>query len=208
MSGAGLSRILPEVVLMRVCGRIVGLVVLFLILAGCRGRAAKRTLLPPVPDGPRGVGTDEGDKVPEIVGEDLDGKKIKLSDYRGKVVLLDFWTHDCGICRYLNRHERSFVERMKDKPFAILGINLDPDKAAAKEAVADDGVTWPSIWDPHNTIAQDYVDQGEVPTLYLLDGNGVIRLRLSGMPRDPGQLDDYIEQLLQEKKRLSGEKGS
>ena len=58
-------------------------------------------------------------------------------------------------------------------------------------------MTWPCIWDPKWAIAADYVDEA-LPGLYLLDARGVIRLRASGMPRDPEQLDELIEQLLDE----------
>ena len=89
------------------------------------------------------------------------------------------------------------MKRLEKKPFAILGINVDPDKAKARKAVADDGATWPSIWDPQWRIAEDYVEGG-LPTLYLLDGRGVVRRRLTGAPSDLGVLDGYVDELLQE----------
>jgi thiol-disulfide isomerase/thioredoxin len=54
--------------------------------------------------------------VPDLAGEDLDGVAFKLSDYRGKVVLLDFWAHWCGHCMEVVPHERSMVERLAGKP--------------------------------------------------------------------------------------------
>ena len=79
---------------MRVYGRIVGLVIIGLILVGCRDRDEKRSprLSPPQPA--TGVGTEQGEEAPPLVGEDLHGNTIRLSTYRGKVVLLDFWRHD------------------------------------------------------------------------------------------------------------------
>ena len=79
---------------MRIHGRIVGLVIFGLILAGCHVREGKRPprLSPPQPA--TRVGTEQGDEAPPLVGEDLHGNRIELSAYRGKVVLLDFWRHD------------------------------------------------------------------------------------------------------------------
>jgi len=79
---------------MGVSSRVVGLVVLVVILAGCRGRVQKQPPRLSAPDGAERVSPAEWEEKPEIVGEDLDGRKIKLSDYRGKVVLVDFWRND------------------------------------------------------------------------------------------------------------------
>ena len=68
-----------------------------------------------------------GKEAPEIKAGDLDGKEFKLSDYRGKVVLLDFWGHGEAACRAMYPHERSLVKKMADKPFASVGVNSDKD---------------------------------------------------------------------------------
>jgi hypothetical protein len=78
-----------------------------------------------------------GRPAPEITGEDLDGKPMKLSDYRGKVVLLTFWGHWCGPCRSMYPHERSLVKRLEGQPFALLGVNSDTDRAFRCEFFLD-----------------------------------------------------------------------
>src|SRR6202030_2598202 len=83
----------------------------------------------------------------EIEGEDLEGKSFKLSDYRGKVVLLDFWGSWCGPCMAMNEHGRSLVKKLEGKPFVIVGVNSDSDRAKAKEVSAKKGLTWRSFWD-------------------------------------------------------------
>jgi hypothetical protein len=107
-------------------------------------------------------------------------------------------------------HERELVKRLKDKPFALLGINGDQDRDAAKSAVAKEGITWPSWWDGrHGPIASQWNIQ-MWPTLYLLDCQGVIRYkgeylktRQSRIDKDgkvhwDHYLDDAVDRLLQE----------
>jgi thiol-disulfide isomerase/thioredoxin len=66
-----------------------------------------------------------GMTVPEIEGEDLDGIPFKLSDYRGKVVMLDFWGHWCPPCRAMYGHEQELTQDLSDQPFVLLGVNSD-----------------------------------------------------------------------------------
>jgi hypothetical protein len=74
-------------------------------------------------------------------------------------------------------HERSLVERLKDKPFALLGINSDQDRETLKGVLKEEKITWRSWWDGGSTngpIAGKYRVTGW-PTIYVLDPNGVIR---------------------------------
>ena len=73
-----------------------------------------------------------GRPAPEIKGADVDGKRLKLSDYQGKVVVLVFWGSWCGPCMGQVLHERELVERLKGQPFALLGVDCEPDKDTAQ----------------------------------------------------------------------------
>jgi hypothetical protein len=75
-------------------------------------------------------------------------------------------------------HERSLVKRLQNKPFAIVGINSDKEREAARKACAEKGITWRSFWDgdTRGPIARRWNVQGW-PTLYLIDGKGVIRFK-------------------------------
>ena len=120
-----------------------------------------------------------GKTAPEITGEDLNGRPMKLSDYRGKVVVLDFWGDWCGPCRAMYPHERSLVKRLDGKPFALLGINSDSDPQKLKERMKEENVTWPFWRDGGSTqgpIATAWNIHGW-PTIYVLDHKGVIRYK-------------------------------
>ena len=153
-----------------------------------------------------------GKTAPEIEGEDIDGKPMKLSDYRGKVVLVSFWATWCGPCMAAVPHERSLVKRLDEKPFALLGINADQDRDAVKPVIAKEGITWPSWWDG-GSASGPIASQWNIsvwPTLYLLDGQGVVRykgdyLASQGVRTDKDgksqvvhNLDEAVDNLLKE----------
>ena len=85
-----------------------------------------------------------GKPAPEIDGVDFNGNPLKLSDYRGKVVVLSFWGSWCGPCMGEIPLERELAERLKGKPFALLGVNCDEDKTAAKKAIEIRANRWPN----------------------------------------------------------------
>jgi RNA polymerase sigma factor (sigma-70 family) len=128
-----------------------------------------------------------GEPAPEITGEDIDGKPFKLSDYRGKVVYLSFWAEWCGSCRAMVPLERSLVEKMRGKPFVLLGVNGDSDKDKLRELMKRENITWRSWCDgggSANTpgpIARQFHVNGW-PTVYVIDDLGVVRLKLLGNP--------------------------
>jgi thiol-disulfide isomerase/thioredoxin len=125
-----------------------------------------------------------GKPAPDLVGDDLDGKSMRLSEYRGKVVLLSFWASWCGPCLALVPQERELVRRLADRPFAVVGVNGDRDLAPAVKAATDKGITWRSIRDrrgPGAVISEEWAVTSW-PTLYLIDHTGVIRKRWVGAP--------------------------
>jgi hypothetical protein len=95
-------------------------------------------------------------------------------------------------------HERSLVERMKGKPFAIVGVNSDSDRERARKAVAAEKLAWRSFsdgdWGP---IAQAWNVRGW-PTIYVLDHEGVIRLKDAEVLIREDALDDAINGLVEE----------
>lgn len=138
-----------------------------------------------------------GKRAPEVVGVDLDGRPMKLSDYRGQVVLVSFWATWCGPCMKLIPHERALAMRLRGQPFAMVGINGDTDLAAIKKAVASNGITWRSFHDRRDgkpAISEEWKIVGW-PTLCVIDQQGLIRGKWLGAP-PLDKLDRVIGQLL------------
>jgi thiol-disulfide isomerase/thioredoxin len=142
-------------------------------------------------------GPSIGEKAPDIVGEDIDGNPLKLSDFEGKVVLIDFWGDWCVHCRNLIPHARDLNKEMEGKPFVLLGVNSDRNREAVKEVVKRDGITWKSWWNggtPAGPIATQYGVTGW-PTLFLIDDKGIVRQKWVGAP-NPKELDKAVQELV------------
>ncbi len=119
-----------------------------------------------------------GKVAPEIAGEDLDGKPLKLGDYRGKVIVVSFWATWCGPCMAMVPHERELCKRLEGRPFALLGVNSDEadDRDKARKTTREKQMTWPSWWDGEiRGPIQTAYDVTHWPTVYVLDPRGVIR---------------------------------
>ena len=118
-----------------------------------------------------------GKPAPEIEGKDIAGKPIKLSDFRGKVVVLDIWATWCGPCRAMIPHERDMVSELKDKPFALISISGDQEKEALEKFLKKEEMPWTHLWngDVGNITEKWSVEY--FPTIYVLDQKGVIRFK-------------------------------
>jgi peroxiredoxin len=138
-----------------------------------------------------------GKVAPDIEGEDQDGKAFKLSDYRGRVVLLNFWGSWCGPCMALVPRERTLVKKLENKPFVLLGINSDESKDKLKKVITNKEMTWRSWFDGSNGPIATQWNVTLWPTLYVLDHKGVIRHKWVDSSGDK-VLDEAIEKLVQE----------
>lgn len=117
-----------------------------------------------------------GRVAPEIAGEGVDGKPMKLSDYHGKVTVISFWGSWCGACMAMVPHERDLAARLEGRPFAILGVNSDEDRAVARRTMARERMRWRSWWDGKvgGPIARNW-NIRLWPTFFVLDTRGIIR---------------------------------
>jgi len=128
-----------------------------------------------------------GEEAPEIELPDTQGKMVKLSDYRGKYVLVDFWASWCRPCRMENPNVVNAYNKYKDKGFTVFGVSLDKDKAAWENAIAQDKLTWPHVSDLQywQSAAARIYSVTSIPKSFLIDKEGrIIAMDLRGPALD------------------------
>ena len=122
---------------------------------------------------------------------DLNGKPVSLADYRGKLVLLDFWATWCGPCITELPNIKEVYEKYHDKGFEIIGISLDTDEAALRTFIKENRLPWRQVFDGagrETPLAQQYGVRS-IPAQFLIDREGtVISVKARGK-----RLKDLVE---------------
>ena len=141
---------------------------------------------------------------PGVAGEDVGSRADEsFQSFGSEVVLLDFGSHEhCGGCKLVYPRLRSTLEKLRGRPFVILGINNNDRREALKEAIACGEITWRCWWDGDNPDGPGPITtrQGTsigYPTFVLIDHRGVIRSKGDIHPFDPS-FDNSVETLIKE----------
>lgn len=121
-----------------------------------------------------------GQPAPELVGRTLDdGREIRLSAYRGKVVYLDFWANWCAPCRLSLPRLEQMREELAPLGFEVIGVNLDDDEAQARAAAQSAGVRYPVVRGVDPKTVTEYAII-KMPGAYLIDRDGIVRYSYQG----------------------------
>jgi thiol-disulfide isomerase/thioredoxin len=141
------------------------------------------------------TGIEVGQPAPDIVLPNPDGKVYKLSDLKGKVVLLDFWASWCGPCRRANPSVVSLYNRYKSKGFVVFNVSLDKDKQKWVDAIAQDGLNWEyhvselKFW--QSQVVGLYGIEA-IPRQFLIGKDG----KIAAITQAGGSLEGQVEKLM------------
>jgi peroxiredoxin len=120
------------------------------------------------------------------------GKSVRIADYRGQVVLLNFWASWCGPCR----KEMPILEQMhkqyKSKGFTMVGVNVEPDSSEALGFLKATPVSFPILFDKDSKVSKLYAVRG-MPNTVILDRKGNVRYVHRGYK--PGEENEYLNQI-------------
>lgn len=143
-----------------------------------------------------------GTKAPELAYKNPNGEVMKLSDLKGKVVLIDFWASWCRPCRYENPHVVKAYEHYKDKKFingksfTVFSYSLDKNPGAWKAAIEQDKLTW----EYHVSDLKGWGSEGaekysvsSIPSNFLIDGKGNILAKNLRGPALEAALEKYVK---------------
>ncbi len=118
----------------------------------------------------------KGAKFPDFAEQDVEGKPLSISKYKGKVVLVDFWATWCPPCRAELPNVLATYKKHHANGFEIVGISLDQEKDKLTTFTKQQGMTWQQYFDGkgwNNKLAEKYGVKS-IPATFLLDGQGKI----------------------------------
>ncbi|MFT4824351.1 MAG: thiol-disulfide isomerase/thioredoxin [Halioglobus sp.] len=121
-----------------------------------------------------------------------DGQNIKLSEYRGQVVLINFWASWCGPCRQEMPHLDAIHKKYEPLGFTVFGVNVEQNREMAEKILRDIPVTFPVLFDDDNTVSKLY-DVDAMPVTVLVGRSGAIRFMHKGYK--PGYEEEYEKQV-------------
>lgn len=137
------------------------------------------------------AGSYSGEKAPDFTLPDLEGNSVSLSDYEGKVVLLNFWATWCPPCRHEIPYFNELYKEYRDEGFEVLGISLDRGgEKTVEKFLESNEVIYPILMGDNSvtTIYQEFVppdQRNSIPFTFIIDGEGNIsKVYVGSRPKD------------------------
>ena len=135
-------------------------------------------------------------RAPDFTLQSLDGRTVSLAQFKGDVVMINFWASWCGPCRQEMPLLDDIYKQYKDMGFVLLGVNVEPDPGNARSWLKKTPVSYPILSDPRSQVSQLYQVQA-MPTTVIVDRQGIVRFVHNGyLPGDENQYMNSIRALI------------
>ncbi len=134
----------------------------------------------------------EGQLAPDFALKSSSGENLRLSEYRGNVVMINFWATWCGPCRQEMPLLDELYVRYERVGFSLLGVNIDDDSRRAMQMIEELGVSFPVLFDARKEVSRLYEVEA-MPVTVLVDRAGNVRYVHHGYK--PGYEDKYLDQI-------------
>ena len=134
----------------------------------------------------------EGQQAPDFALKSSTGENLRLSEYRGDVVMINFWATWCGPCRQEMPLLDELYQRYERVGFNLLGVNIDDDSRRAMQMIDELGVNFPVLFDSRKEVSKLYEVEA-MPVTVLVDREGNVRYVHHGYK--PGYEEKYLDQV-------------
>jgi peroxiredoxin len=129
---------------------------------------------------------------PDFTLRSSDGRQLSMAQYRGQVVMINFWASWCGPCRQEMPLLDSIHKKYGKLGFTLIGVNVEPDSAAADAWLKKTPVSFPILYDSDSKVSKLYGVQG-MPSTVFIDRKGKVRMIHRGYK--PGDENQYLDQV-------------
>ena len=135
---------------------------------------------------------------PDFTLKSYAGSNERLSEFRGQVVLLNFWASWCGPCRQEMPLINAFYKKYKKLGFTVIGINVEENSKKAKQIVKNTGISFPVLFDTENKVSELY-EVSAMPSTVIIDRDGNMRYLHKGYkPGDMATYKKWVKKLVRE----------
>jgi len=134
----------------------------------------------------------EGQLAPDFALKSSTGENLRLSEFRGDVVMINFWATWCGPCRQEMPLLDELYARYQRVGFSLLGVNIDDDSGRAMDMIEELGVNFPVLFDARKEVSKLYEVEA-MPVTVIVDRTGTVRYIHHGYK--PGYEDKYLDQI-------------
>jgi peroxiredoxin len=133
-----------------------------------------------------------GGPAPQFTLAARSGQDVSLAQYKGQVVMINFWASWCGPCRQEMPLLESIYKKYNKMGFTLLGVNVEPDSQAANEWLKQTPVSFPILYDKDSKVSKLY-DVAGMPSSVIIDRSGKLRVLHRGYK--PGDENEYLDSI-------------